>query len=62
MNGSSYFKGGYIYVDDNGSYNGCKRAVDEFRADRSITEPVHLICNNPKVGGHCEAVWWRKPQ
>ena len=33
--------GGYIYVDDFGSFNGCRRAIEEFRASRGITAPMH---------------------
>ncbi|EFN50991.1 hypothetical protein CHLNCDRAFT_13731, partial [Chlorella variabilis] len=32
--------GGLIYVDDYGSYAGCRAAVDEFRAERAILSPL----------------------
>jgi Macrocin-O-methyltransferase (TylF) len=34
--------GGYVIVDDYGetSWTSCARAVDEFRAERGITEPL----------------------
>ncbi|KAJ3149640.1 hypothetical protein HDU89_003693 [Geranomyces variabilis] len=32
--------GGYVYVDDYGSFNGCRRAIDEFRAEHGITDPL----------------------
>jgi len=48
--------GGYIYVDDYLSFRGCKRAVDDFRAVKGISAPLHLIKEQ-----NTEAVWWRKP-
>jgi O-methyltransferase len=35
--------GGYLVVDDYGSFEGCRRAVDEFRSDHGITEPLERI-------------------
>jgi O-methyltransferase len=35
--------GGYLIVDDYGSFEGCRRAVDEFRAEHGITEPLHEV-------------------
>jgi hypothetical protein len=35
-------KGGFIIIDDYGQYRGCRTAVDEFRADRSITSYMHF--------------------
>ena len=32
--------GGYLVLDDYGSFAGCRRAVDEFRAEHGITEPI----------------------
>jgi hypothetical protein len=32
--------GGYVVVDDYGHYEGCRRAIDEFRAERGITTPL----------------------
>jgi len=49
--------GGYIYVDDYGSFNGCRRAVDEYRAEHQLYEPMHWIREG---SGIVEAVWWRK--
>ena len=46
--------GGLIYVDDYGSFNGCKRAVDEFFATRKIWSPLHVYEKDK------EAAWWRK--
>lgn len=35
--------GGYIYVDDYGSYSGCRTAVDEFRRKNGIHDPMYPI-------------------
>jgi O-methyltransferase len=35
--------GGYLIVDDYGSFEGCRRAVDEFRAEHGITEPIERV-------------------
>jgi hypothetical protein len=32
--------GGFVLVDDYGAISACKQAVDDFRAKRSITEPI----------------------
>ena len=54
--------GGFIYVDDYASFNGCKRAIDEFRLKRKITAPMHIIPENlPRYNDRYEAVWWQKP-
>ncbi|KAG2498109.1 hypothetical protein HYH03_003867 [Edaphochlamys debaryana] len=50
--------GGLVYVDDYGSFNGCKMAVDIFRKQRGITQPLHWI---RELAYPVEAVWWRKP-
>ena len=49
--------GGLIYVDDYGSFNGCRLAIKEFRSQRRIYEPLHFI---KEPNGKTEAVWWRK--
>lgn len=49
--------GGLIYVDDYGSFNGCREAIDEFRTQRRIFEPLHMVKEH---SGSIEAVWWRK--
>jgi len=51
--------GGYIYVDDYGSYIGCKHAIDDFRQQHGITDtmyPIHEVPGTPQF----DAVWWRK--
>ena len=60
--------GGAIYVDDYGSYTGCRRAIDEFRAQRGITAPLRLqslpeggLAPANKLQEAYEAVWWIKP-
>ncbi len=35
--------GGYVIIDDYGAILGCRKAVNEFRAMRSITEPIIKI-------------------
>jgi O-methyltransferase len=46
--------GGYVIVDDYGedSWTYCRRAVDEFRKERGIDEPL------VKVDSKC--VYWNK--
>lgn len=48
---------GYIYVDDYGSYRGCRDAIDSFRSSHGIRDQMFPIEENQ---GHYEAVWWRK--
>ena len=56
--------GGYIYVDDYDSFNGCKLAVDKFRSENHITEHMHLILEGKRPDQRMkrayEAVWWEK--
>ncbi|MEA2293951.1 MAG: O-methyltransferase [Solirubrobacteraceae bacterium] len=35
--------GGYLLIDDYGSFEGCRRAVDEFRAEHGISEPLEQV-------------------
>jgi hypothetical protein len=35
--------GGFVIIDDYGCYEGCRRAVDEFRNERGITAFLHHI-------------------
>ncbi|KAI9011504.1 hypothetical protein BC832DRAFT_550878 [Gaertneriomyces semiglobifer] len=32
--------GGFVYVDDYGSFNGCREAIYEFRTKRGIVDPL----------------------
>ena len=65
--------GGLIYVDDYGTFGGCKAAIDEYRAKHKITAPLHYIREDPMLNtrllGYAqkdqrkdvfEAVWWQK--
>lgn len=53
--------GGLIYVDDYGSFPGCRRAVDLFRTEHHIYDPLHYVRNTPDTGAITfEAVWWQK--
>jgi O-methyltransferase len=45
--------GGYLVIDDYGSFDGCRQAVDEFRAAHGITEPIEAI-------DHTGARWRRE--
>jgi Macrocin-O-methyltransferase (TylF) len=35
--------GGYLVVDDYGRFDGCRRAVDEFRGEHGIAEPIEKV-------------------
>jgi hypothetical protein len=35
--------GGYVVLDDYGSFEGCRRAVDEFRSEHGIADPIEEI-------------------
>lgn len=59
--------GGYIYVDDFGSFEGCRDAVNLFRQRYGIFEPLQYIRENNDQGKSpdlsiilFEAVWWQK--
>lgn len=57
--------GDYIYVDDFASFPGCRRAVEIFREEHKIYEPLHYISESEggigRGGGiFFEVVWWRK--
>ena len=45
--------GGYVIVDDYGAVDACRRAIDDFRRARSISEPL------VEVDWTC--VYWRTP-
>jgi hypothetical protein len=44
--------GGFVIVDDYGYVPSCKLAVDEFRDEHHITDPLHTI--------DWTGVYWRK--
>jgi hypothetical protein len=44
---------GFIIIDDYGVPCGCREAVDEYRAEHGIEEPIRWITEG--------AVMWRKP-
>lgn len=55
--------GGLIYVDDVGSFNGCRHAVNKYRTLHKIWEPMHFVREEkgPRQRKMVfEAVWWRK--
>jgi hypothetical protein len=35
--------GGYLVIDDYGAFEECRRAVDEFRQEQGITEPIEEV-------------------
>lgn len=35
--------GGYVIVDDYGAIEGCRRAVDDYRGDHGIAEPIREV-------------------
>jgi len=56
--------GGYVYVDDYMTFRGCAEAVDTFRWQRGIGEPLRYIRETPGLWqdtpASVEAVFWRK--
>jgi len=53
--------GGYIYIDDYGSFAGCRKAVDIFRTKNRIFEKIHYIRENHNFNQITfEGIWWRK--
>ncbi len=44
--------GGYLIVDDYGWISNCKRAVEDFRAENNISDPIETIDES--------GVFWRK--
>jgi hypothetical protein len=47
-------RGGYLIVDDYESFADCRRAIEKYRSEHGIHEPLHRIDNM--------AVFWRKTQ
>jgi FkbM family methyltransferase len=57
--------GGVIYVDDYGSYRGCRDAIEKFRGEYGIHDTLHYIREDKpslKIPRRIdfEAVWWIK--
>ena len=65
--------GGLVYVDDYGTFGGCRAAVDEYRSKHAISERMHRIREDPMLNERLfgfnqtdqrtdvfEAVWWQK--
>ncbi len=48
---------GFVYIDDMYGFNGCREAVNQFRTQRRIFEPMHLVIEDDS---HVEAAWWQK--
>ena len=44
--------GGFVVVDDYGAWEPCRKAVDDFRSDRGITDEIHEV--------DWTGVYWRK--
>ena len=52
-------EGGFVYIDDYGSFRGCAAAVDEYRAKRGSTETLHPILGASRRN-RFQALWWQK--
>jgi len=55
--------GGYLIVDDYGSFQGCRQAVDQFRSAHGITEPLEPVdstCVRWRRAGGAPAGGWRE--
>jgi hypothetical protein len=46
--------GGFVIIDDYGTFPACRQAVEDYREKHSITVPVQTI--------DLAGVWWRKPK
>ena len=50
-----------MYIDDFGSFTGCRAAVNKFRSENMIYEPMMFIREDKNLARiNFEAVWWRK--
>jgi O-methyltransferase len=45
--------GGYVIIDDYGAVEGCRKAVDEYRARFKISDPISQV--------DWTGIWWQKP-
>jgi len=50
--------GGYVIVDDYGMLHECDRAVEDYRSENGIVEPLQII---GYVNGRALGAYWRKP-
>lgn len=53
--------GGFVFVDDYGSFRGCRAAVDEFFAHEGLSFG-HLRMVSERGGRQQEAAWFQKPK
>lgn len=51
-------KGGFIIIDDYLDWVSCKHAIDAYRAEQGITEPITFVPH--KKGEHFRGAFWRK--
>lgn len=51
-------KGGFIIIDDYLDWVSCKHAIDDYRREHGITEPITLVPH--KKGEHFRGAFWRK--
>ena len=49
--GPPVVRGGFILIDDYDSFDGCRKAVDEYRAAQGVSSP--LVVTDPNT-----EVWW----
>ena len=47
----SVVRGGYVIIDDYGTFTGCRRAVDEYREALAVDGPLQVTDPNSEV-------WW----
>ncbi len=47
--------GGYVVIDDYEYWSGCKKATDEYRVERGISEPIVRVADKKSK----TAVYWR---
>lgn len=53
--------GGLIYIDDYGSFPGCRQAVNQYRSENHIFEPINFVRETANTGRiEFEAAWWQK--
>lgn len=53
--------GGYVYIDDYGSFEGCRNAVNYFREKYKISESLRFIRSQSKIRHIAfDSVWWKK--